>query len=56
MTVTKSKKGRWIVLVSDASSASAVAQDLADALNDEDVPLSQFVLFDVTNKIAVFKR
>jgi len=39
MTVTKSKKGRWIVLVSD-----------------EDVPLSQFVLFDVTNKIAVFKR
>jgi len=56
MTVTKSQKGRWTVLVSDASSASAVAEELANALNDEDVPVSRYFLFDIANKVVVMYK
>ena len=57
MAVVKTNHGAFNVLVSDAAAVLDVAKELALQLSDEGVTDGDnVVLYDLTNKIAVFLR
>lgn len=54
MTVTKTQKGRYFVIVSDATSVSDAVIELIDQLNKEHIPMSNVLRIDPTNKLVVY--
>jgi len=54
MAVTKTQKGRYFVLISDAADVSTAITELIDTLNSEHIPMSNVLLIDPTNKLAVY--
>lgn len=54
MAVTMTQKGRYFVIVSDATAVSDAVIDLANYLNTNHVPMSNVIWIDPTNKLAVY--
>lgn len=48
--------GRFQAYISDATGAASIFTDLAGALNTENIPPRNVILFDIVNKIVVFHK
>lgn len=54
MAITRTQKGRYFVIVSDASAVSDAVIELVEYMNNNQVPMSNVIWIDPSNKLAVY--